>query len=53
MEIEQRVPPQVIGLLNLANLNNDNYGAFMQAWALKQALIESDYSHPESHSQCL
>ena len=40
MEIEQRVPPQVIGLLNLANLNNDNYGAFMQAWALKQAFIK-------------
>ena len=40
MELDQREPPQVIGLLNLANLKNDNYGAFMQAWALKQALIK-------------
>ena len=31
---------QVIGILTLDGLNNDNYGAFMQAWALKQALTK-------------
>lgn len=31
---------QVIGILTLADLSNANYGAFMQAWALKQALTK-------------
>ena len=29
---------QVIGILTLADLSNANYGAFMQAWALKTAI---------------
>lgn len=33
-------PNQVIGILTLADLSNANYGAFMQAWALKQALTK-------------
>lgn len=33
-------PTQVIGILTLADLSNANYGAFMQAWALKQALTK-------------